>query len=272
MTFIDTHCHLQFEAFENDAASAIDRAKKAGCEALIVVGAMLDSSEKAVAFAQIHDGLFASVGIHPHHADKVSVDDVNTLEPLAKQEKVVAIGEIGLDYHPYESNGMVDKEVQKRLLLAQFSLARRLSLPIIIHCRDAWTDLFPLVAQYIEAGGKPGVFHCWSGNKDDAQRALDLGFFISFAGNLTYSPRRSLGEGGSDSSSTIQTVAKTIPLDRILLETDSPYLAPQPIRGTRNEPAFIIHTAEFIARLRGTSVEAVAHTTTANAKRVFGLD
>ena len=259
MTFIDTHCHLQFEAFKNDAANAIDRAKKAGCEACIVVGAQVDSSENAVALAHVHSGLFAAIGIHPHHADTVSSDSIDGLESLARQKKVVAIGEIGLDYHQYDSNGIVDKEMQKTILLRQFSLAKKLYLPIIVHCRDAWADLFPLVAQYVKAGGKPGVFHCWSGTIDDAQRALDLGFFISFAGNLTY-PR-----------SPIQDVAKTIPLEKILLETDSPYLAPQPVRGLRNEPAFIRHTAESFAQLRGIPLEELAAATTAHAKQLFGI-
>lgn len=265
MTFIDTHCHLQFAAFKNDAVDVIASAKKAGCEALIVVGARIDSSQKAVELAGQHDDVYAAVGIHPHHADKILLDSSRDLESLARQKKVVAVGEIGLDYHPYASNGIVDKEVQKRLFEAQFSLAQILSLPIIIHCRDAWPDLLPLVAQYIEAGGKPGVFHCWSGTMDDAEHALDLGFFISFAGNITYPAPSGLP------ASSIQTVAKTIPLDRLLLETDSPYLAPQPVRGQRNEPAFIRHTAEFLANLRGISLEELADATTANAKRLFGI-
>lgn len=263
---IDTHAHLNFAAFESDLEEVVGRAKQAQIETMIVVGAKLDSSEKAVQLAQSYPQLYATVGIHPHHAEMLSDNWLDIVTSLAQNPRVVAIGEIGLDYHTYPSGGIIEPAKQKRVLEAQLSLAKDCHLPVIIHCREAWEDLLPIVAQYKKHNG---VFHCWSGTPNYAQTVLRMGFSIAFAGNLTYptpKPPQSFRP-----LSEIQEVAKSIPLNRILLETDCPFLAPQPKRGLRNEPAFVTITANYLATLRSVSVKEIQVVTTQNAKRLFRL-
>lgn len=254
---IDTHAHLNFAAFEDDRDAVIRRAQKAHIDKIIVVGTQCDSSQRAAELAQRYDMLYAAVGIHPHHADKLQPNWFSSLSALSDSRRVVAIGEIGLDYYAYAANGIVDKALQKKILREQLTLAKQHALPVIIHCREAFDDVLPIVAQY---GTGKGVFHCWSGNLAHARSVLTLGYHISFAGNLTYS-----------NSNTIQHVAQTIPLDRILLETDCPFLAPQDKRGLRNEPAFVTITGAFLASLRSVSFATIDRVTSKNAQQVFKL-
>lgn len=270
---IDTHAHLNFSAFEDDRDAVIRRAQKAHIDKIIVVGSQCDSSQRAAELAQRYDMLYAAVGVHPHHADKITPNWFSSLSALSDSRRIVAIGEIGLDYYAYASNGIVDKAVQKQILREQLTLAKQHALPVIIHCREAFDDVLPIVAQY---GTGRGVFHCWSGNLAHARSVLTLGYHISFAGNLTYRAPRSpeLVEGRSEiprGLTSIQHVAQTIPLDRILLETDCPFLAPQDKRGLRNEPAFVTITGAFLASLRNVSFATIDRVTSKNAQRVFNL-
>ncbi len=271
---VDTHAHLNFKAFADDLPPVLDRAKKAGVNIMVVVGAALDSSLRAVTLAGKHEMLYAAVGIHPHHVDKLPEGWLQALTRAAQSHRVVAVGEIGLDYHAYATNGMLDKKLQREVFVAQMDLAIRLGKPVILHCREAWEDLLPLVAQYNK---QRGVFHCWSGSLSHAHKALELGSYISFAGNLTY-PATWSHPGGTVRGPTpkperllspIQQVAQTIPLDHILLETDCPFLAPHAKRGLRNEPSFVTITAAFLAKLRGVPLQEIDRATTQNANALF---
>ena len=267
---IDVHCHLQFKAFEEDYDEAIKSAFAADVTKIINVGTRLDSSEKAVELAEKYKNLYAIVGIHPHHADKliaghpelvsgtpedsekmlkhIQPDKDNWLEQLEKiadHPKVLALGEIGLDYFSYKSNGIVDPTIQKEVFIEQIKLAHRLNLPLQIHNRHAGEDILKILETNKNLlQDKPGMFHCFAGTKEVLKRALDLGFYIGFDGNITY---KGLAPGETVS---LQDLAKLTPLDRIVVETDSPYLAPIPERGKRNEPKNVIITAHFIANLK----------------------
>lgn len=262
---IDTHAHLNFQAFEKDLEAVIKRAQEAGVEKIINVGADLDSSQKALEIAQKYDCCYTSVGIHPHHAQKHRNTEnyTETLKKLAQHPKVVAIGEIGLDYHPYESGGIADPQKQKELFLAQLELAHKLNLPVIFHCREAHQEMLSAIGGSASGGqliksSITGVFHCFSGNQQFLNQVLEMGFYVGFDGNLTFKNAQNL-----------QEVAKIAPLEKILLETDSPYLTPEPLRGLRNEPKNVKITAEFLARLKDISFTKVCQITTENAQKVF---
>ncbi len=276
---IDSHAHLYWDSFQEDFEEILDRALQAGMTAIINIGVDLETSQKAIKQASEIGKIktFATVGYHPNdaidslpHLDDVSIHKLmEDLENLCKNspEKVVAIGECGLDYYqappsPFSKfNQVQDRKdsgqarmTQIAVLKAQVELAKQLNLPLVIHCREAWDEIF----DYLE--GTQGLFHCWSGTLEEAQKALDLGFYISFAGNITYKKADNLRE-----------VAKQIPLERILIETDSPFLSPEGKRGQRNEPANVLDVAKTIAKVRGMPLEEVIQITAENTKELFKI-
>lgn len=261
--FIDTHAHLNFKAFNKDLEEIIDRAKKSGIGKIIIPGAKIDSSKKAVEISHNYESCFAAVGIHPHHTDefvklgKSEVEEV--LKEFIAQKKVVAMGEIGLDYHEYKGYPLItseNKKQQQELLLTQIEIAQEYNLPIIFHCRDAYDDQLDIIKDL----KINGVFHCFGGEKKHLQKVFDLGFYIGFDGNITYIENKDL-----------QDLVKYAPIDRILLETDSPYLTPLPYRGQRNEPIYLTYIASFVAQIHKISKEKVAEITTQNALKLFAL-
>lgn len=265
---VDTHAHLNFQAFENDFEEVLRQAQDEGVEKIINVGANLNSSQKAVDMAQKYGWLYASVGIHPHHAEEtlknLSTEELkNKLEQLAKNPKVVAIGETGLDYHSYKNGGIADHQKQKELFEAQLKLAQELNLPVIFHCRDAHADMLKLLKPYT-IGHKlyaiRGVFHCFSGDEKFMKAVLEMGFNVGFDGNITYRNAQNLRER-----------VKETPLERLVLETDCPYLPPEPLRGLRNEPKNVKIIARAVAEVKGLPIKVVEDQTTQNAQGLFGL-
>lgn len=271
---IDTHCHLNFKAFNKDLDEVINRAKKADVGKIIIPGAKLDSSRRAVEIASQYNMCFAAVGIHPHHAIESDTSllyinvvkrDENALLDLANKPKVVAIGEIGLDNHHYINYPPVSTRIikrQKELLILQLKIALACHKPVILHCREAHDDMLELLTDFQEKPGTrlQGVFHCFGGNKIHLKKVLDLGFFIGFDGNITYEENYQLRE----------MVLET-PLERLLLETDAPYLAPVPYRKQRNEPSYLSLTAAFVSRLTGNSLKDVGEKTNKNAESLFNI-
>ncbi|MBI4125549.1 MAG: TatD family hydrolase [Deltaproteobacteria bacterium] len=250
--WIDSHCHLAWEKFREDLPQVLARAKEAGVAGMIVIGAGegVEGNPKAIDLAAQHPNLWAAVGIHPHDAAQTG-----DLKNLASQSKVVAIGETGLDYH-YDHS---PRKAQQERFAEQIALAGELNLPLVIHSREAWQDTLAVLKE----GGPPergGVFHCFSGGWKEAKQALDLGFYISVSGIVTFKKAESLVE-----------VVHKIPLERILIETDAPYLAPVPHRGERNEPAFVKFVGEKIAEIRSGPVEKVSGIILNNTKTLFHL-
>jgi len=250
---IDTHCHLDFPQFDHDRDEVIARAKKEGVGYIINIGSSLEGSQKSLELAQKYDCLYASVGIHPHEADKTYKKEEEAIGELARRDKVVAIGEIGLDYFKNFSKA----ENQKALFIALIKAAKDLGLPLVIHSRDASSDTLNILKESMPL---KAVVHCFSGGEDFLNECLDLGFFISFTCNITYPKAKDLRE-----------IVKKAPLERIFLETDAPYLAPQGLRGKRNEPANVNLLAAEIARIKNLNVEEVEAATTGNAKGFFNL-
>jgi len=248
---IDTHTHIHATEFDSDRDLALARARSAGIEVCVAVGTDVEDSRRAVELAAKHSDVVASVGVHPHEAK--TIDDVayETLDRLAHAPRVVAYGEIGLDYY-YEHS---PRDVQREHFTGQVAIAARHQLPLIIHTRDAWEDTFALLEAQPHVGG---VFHCFTGDLIHAQRAIENGFFISFSGIVTFAK-----------SHELQEVVRRIDLNRVLIETDCPFLAPVPYRGRRNEPAYVVEVAKKIADLRSISVKEVAQRTTENARRCF---
>ena len=262
--FVDSHAHLEGEQFDPDRDQVLARARDAGIETILAIGSGTGpgSLDCAIQLAAQHDFMYASIGIHPHEAKLASNTDFLELEQLAKRPKVIAWGEIGLDYY-YDHS---PREVQARVFLKQLELAQAAKLPIIIHCRpspeseNAWEDCLGLLQDHWSSGGLGGILHCFTGTSQHAKRALDMGFMISFAGNITFPKAQQLRDA-----------AKEIPLDRILIETDSPFLAPAPHRGKRNEPAFVTEVARKLGEIRGTSTDEMALQTSRNFYRFFSL-
>lgn len=252
MTFklIDTHCHPYFGHYDQDRTEMLERAFEV-CEAIISVGSDIDESKKSVALAADYDQIFAAVGVHPHASS-----DPKLLDGLVKSPKVVGIGECGLDYKPYQSQP-IDTGRQKLSFRYQLELANEHNLPIIIHARECWEDLIPILQ---ELRPKSGLIHSWTGGLKEADQIINLGLHISFSGMLTY-----------QANEHIRQVAKIAPSDKILVETDSPFLPPHPMRGQRNEPANVKIVAEALAELRGVSLDEISSLTTANARRLFSL-
>jgi TatD DNase family protein len=262
--FVDSHAHLDGEQFQADREQVIARAREAGVETMVAIGngdgpGSLDCGIK---LAEQYEFIYTTIGVHPHEA-RLATDTVfSELEQLARRPKVIAWGEIGLDYF-YDHS---PREVQRQVFTRQMELARAARLPIVIHCRpsdgsdDAWQDCLELISQHWAGGGLGGVLHCFTGTWAHAKRALDMGFMISFAGNITF-PK----------AQQIRDAAKEVPLDRMLIETDCPYLAPVPHRGKRNEPAFVRETARQLGELRGLSTEETGVQTAKNFYRFFSL-
>ena len=263
---VDVHCHLNFHSFEKDYDEVIKQAFEAGVTKIINVGTKIDSSKKAVELAQKYENLYAIVGIHPHHADKLEQGWFEKLETLAKKPKIVGIGEIGMDYFRYKSNDIVDPKLQKEVFIKQIELAHKLKLPLQIHNRHAGQDILDILANHKSyLLNPPGMFHCMSGNLDFLKKVLDLGFYIGFDGNITYS---GLAPG---EDTDLKDLVNYTPLDRIVIETDSPFLTPKPHRGSRNVPSYAIITAKFIAKLKTIPFETIEVKTTENATKLFTL-
>jgi TatD DNase family protein len=263
---VDAHCHLNFKAFEKDLDEVIKRATSAGIDKIINVGASLETSKTATELTQKYQNLYATVGIHPHHADKLEENWEESLEALATKPKVLAIGETGLDYFPYESNGVTEKALQKKLFETQINIAKKLNLPLMIHNRQAGDDILDILLHYKSSLlNPPGLFHCFSGNIEFLKKVLDLGFYVGFDGNITY---KGIAKG---EDTPLSKLVEYTPLDRIISETDSPYLPPIPYRGSRNEPSYVIIVAEFIAKIKKIEVQAVIAKTIQNACNVFNF-
>ena len=254
--FVDTHCHLDTQYFEDGGAAALARAQAAGVCAFVVVGVGKDLSpaHHAIDLARTHAICSAAVGVHPHDATSLTDALYEELVPLAHAGEVVAIGEIGLDYH-YDHS---PRDIQKQTFAKLIALAREVKKPIVIHTREAAEDTLAILESE-NARDVGGVIHCFSEDRAFAERALDLGFDLSFSGIVTFKGAKSIHE-----------VAAWAPHDRIMIETDSPYLAPVPMRGKACEPAYVVHTAKRVAELRHESLEKIAELTTANAIRRFG--
>lgn len=252
----DTHAHLDEDAFSQDVDEVIARAIASGVTGMLAVATTVESSRTTIALAARVPQVFASVGIHPNYAAQAKPGDWEAIEELASSPKVVAIGETGLDR--YWDHTPFD--VQLDYFRRQMDLAKRLDLPFIVHCREAEPDVVTALREAAGAGQLKGIMHSFCGGRATLDAALELGLHISFAGMLTFKKNAELRE-----------LAKSVPLDRLLVETDSPYLAPQPQRGKRNEPAFVKHTAECLAEVHGKMLDEMAAITTANAKRLFGL-
>jgi TatD DNase family protein len=259
MHLTDSHAHIDAPQFADDREAMLTRAQAAGITTLLAIGTGPgpEKLDAALPFAEAHDWIYTTVGIHPHEAKEVTPAHLETLASLAKHPKVIAWGEIGLDYF-YDHS---PKDIQEKVFRQQMELAHAAKLPIIIHCRDAWPDTLRILEQSWKPTGLGGILHCFTSTLEDAQRGLDMGFLISFAGNSTFPKAQS-----------IRDVAKVLPLSNILIETDSPYLAPQPFRGKRNEPAYVAEVAKALASVRDLSVEEIANATSENFRRLFRLD
>jgi TatD DNase family protein len=263
---IDVHCHLNFKSFTEDYDVVITQAREAGVDEIINVGTQVSSSKWAVKLAEKYNNLYAIVGVHPHHSDKVEDTYLTELKKLTSHPKVVAIGEIGLDYYNYKSNGIVDPEIQKQVFVSQIELAAQTKLPLQIHNRHAGDDIIAILKTNKDLlQEKPGMFHCFAGSKKILHAALAMGFYIGFDGNITY-PGLAPGEDTS-----LSDLAQETPLDRLVIETDSPYLPPVPHRGSRNVPGYAILTAQFIANLKGIPLDQVIEQTTKNAHTIFAI-
>lgn len=258
MELVDSHAHIDFPQFAEDRVAMLERARAAGVTTLLAIGSGPgpEKMDCALPFADQYDWIYATVGVHPHEAKLVTPQHLEELTRLAKRPKVIAWGEIGLDYF-YDHS---PRETQQQVFRQQMDLAREAKLPIIIHCRDAWDDTLRLLEEVWRPTALGGILHCFTGTLEQAKRGLDSGFMISFAGNATY-PK----------TQNIRDVARDIPIDRILIETDSPFLAPQPYRGKRNEPAYVAEVARTLASVRNLSPEEAAETTAANFRRFFRL-
>ncbi len=252
---IDTHAHLEMREFNDDRDDVINRAREAGVEYIITIGTTVESSRDAVMLAEKHGCVYAAVGIHPHEAKDVLHPAYEVLRHLAKHKKVVAYGEVGLDYY-YERSA---RNVQQRKFRDMLREARELQLPVIVHDRDAHEDTLRILAEEWDPA-LGGVMHCFSGDGAFARAVMDLGFSISIAGPVTFPKADALRE-----------VVKQVPIERMLVETDAPYLAPQAFRGRRNEPAYARHTAEAVAKIKGLTLEDVARITSFNAMQLFGI-
>jgi TatD DNase family protein len=258
MELIDSHAHIDAPQFDEDREAMLGRARVAGVSTLLAIGIGPgpEKLDAALPFAEAHDWIYTTVGIHPHEAQEVTGAHLDELARLAKHPKVIAWGEIGLDYF-YDHS---PRDVQERVFRDQMALAREARLPIIIHCRDAWADCLKLLEEVWRPAGLGGILHCFTSTLEDARRGLDMGFLISFAGNSTYPKTQNLRD-----------VAKALPLENILIETDSPYLAPQAYRGKRNEPAYVAEVARTLASVRDLPAEEFAARTAENFRQFFHL-
>ena len=254
MRVFDTHCHYDDERFDEDREEAYQRMLDAQVARCVCVGSDLPSSQRCMDFAAAHEGAFAAVGVHPHEAKDAPEDYLDTISEMLKAPKVVALGEIGLDYY-YD---LSPRDMQKRVMAEQVALAVRLDVPVIFHIRDAHGDMVDFF--WAQKKLPQGIIHCFSGSPEIAREYVRMGFYISFAGPLTFKKAPHL-----------QAAAQEVPMDRLLVETDSPYLSPEPKRGRRNEPAHVVYTLAKLAELRGLPVEEMAQITWENACRLYRI-
>jgi TatD DNase family protein len=254
MTLIDSHCHLDFPDFAGDLDQVVARARSAGVERMITIGTQITKAARVVEIAERYDDVFFTVGTHPHEAAREGAADFAALRRIAGHPKCVGIGETGLDYH----YNYAPRDVAKRVFRGHIALARELGLPLVIHARDADDDIAEILTDEMGQGRFSALLHCFTSSRELAETALALGLSISFSGVVTF--KRSEG---------LRAIARDVPLDRILVETDAPYLAPTPHRGRRNEPAFVVATASVVAEARGLAPEALAAATRANTLNVF---
>jgi len=258
MDLIDSHVHLEFPQFDEDRADVLTRAQQAGVNMLLAIGSGTGPSrlDAAIPFADAHDWIYATVGIHPHEAKLATDEHFAELDRLARHPKVIAWGEIGLDYH-YDHS---PRDTQHSVFRRQLAMAQAARKPIVIHCREAWDDCLRILAEDWRRAGLGGILHCFSGTLAEAQQGIEMGFVVSFAANVTYPKAQNLRD-----------VARELPLDRLLIETDSPFLAPQGRRGKRNEPAFVAEVARTLANVRNLPADDIAAATAANFRRFFAF-
>jgi TatD DNase family protein len=250
---IDTHAHLQLPHFKTDLDKVLGRARKVGVERIVNVGIDLEGSKQGIELARAHEELYAAVGIHPHNATELNHHALETLRSLSQEPKVVAIGEIGLDYY----RNLSPKHVQRKAFETQMELAEEVELPVMIHDRNAHADIMEVISRFRKI---KGIMHCFSGRSELAEQCMSLGFLISFAGSVTYKK-----------SHRLQEIASWIEPEWMLVETDCPWLSPEQVRGKRNEPANLVYTIRKIANLRRVPVDTVAEATTANARKLLHL-
>jgi TatD DNase family protein len=255
MQLIDTHCHLDWNSFDADREAVIDRAAQAGVTRMITIGVDGPSSRRAIEIADRYEAVYAAVGVHPNDCAEFDAATLADIRSLAQHPKVVAIGEIGLDYYWHK----VEHDVQARAFRAQLELAAELNKPVIVHSRNAALDVMTILEEFAKRADYAGTLHSYFDDFTIAQRAFAVGFYIGVTGPLTFKKAERERE-----------IIKQVPLERVLIETDAPFLTPVPHRGERNEPAFVKHTAETLARVRGQSIEEVARQTTHNAEKLFG--
>lgn len=256
MNLTDSHAHVDVSDFDADREAMLDRAKAAGVGTILAIGngPELEKLGAALPYAESHDWIYAAAGIHPHEARHASDAHYVELERLARHPRTIAWGEIGLDYH-YDHS---PRDVQAIVFRNQLGQARAEKKPVIIHCREAWPDCLEILEQDWRSSGLGGIFHCFSGTLEEARRGIAMGFLVSFAGNVTF-PK----------SQNLRDVARDLPLDQLLIETDSPFLAPPPHRGRRNEPAYVAEVARTLGNVRNLPAHEVAEVTSANFRRFF---
>ncbi len=257
MHLVDSHCHLDDSQFDVDRAAVIERARQVGLKYVLAIGTGNGPPdlEAAVRLADSYRFIYASVGVHPNDVAKIDQHTLSNLKGLLQHPKVKALGEIGFDYH-----WGVPKEMQTPVFIRQLEIAADARMPVVIHTRDAWVDTIEILRTYWQPTDLPCVMHCFTGNAEAARECLDLGFHLAFGGVTTF-PK----------AAEIREAVRVTPADRLLLETDSPYLAPMAYRGKRNEPSFVVHTAEVIANIRGISVEELGAQTTSNFEQIFQI-
>jgi TatD DNase family protein len=258
MDLVDSHAHVDVSDFDADRDAMLARAQSAGIGMMLAIGngPEVEKLGAAVPYAEQHDWIFASAGIHPHEARHATDAHYEELDRLARHPRVIAWGEIGLDYH-YDHS---PRDIQARVFRRQLGQARAAKTPVVIHCREAWPDCLKILDEDWRSSGLGGIFHCYAGTIEEARRGMEMGFLVSFAGNVTYPKAQNLRD-----------VARQIPLDRLLVETDSPFLAPLPHRGKRNEPAYVAEVARTIANVRDLATDEVARAAAVNFRRYFGL-
>jgi TatD DNase family protein len=251
---VDSHCHLDFDVFDTDRAATIARARAAGVNTLVTICTHLSRFDAVRAIAEADPHIWCSVGVHPHEAAEEGVKDASRLVALAAHPKVVGIGECGLDFY-YDRS---PRDAQRRNFAVHIAAARAAGLPLIVHARDADEEVSQMLGDGAQAGGLAGVMHCFSSGRALAEAALEIGFYISISGIVTFR-----------NAEDLRQIVRDVPLDRLLVETDAPYLAPVPRRGRRNEPAFVADTAAFVAQIKGVDAAEFARATTANFYRLF---
>jgi TatD DNase family protein len=259
MKIIDSHAHLEASQFDDDRAAMLERARAAGVETLLAIGSGTSPAERidaAIPFAEAHDWIYATVGVHPHDAAVATEEHFARLDELGRHPRVIAWGEMGLDYY-YDHS---PREVQQEVFRRQLQQARAAKRPIVIHCRDAWDDCLKILEEDWRPAGLGGIFHCFTATLAEAKRGLDMGFLISFAGNVSYPKMQPLRD-----------VARELPLESMLTETDSPFLPPQGRRGKRNEPAFVVEVAQALANVRNLATDEIAAVAAANFRGFFRL-